>query len=132
VPDALPLASAGTDWRDFRAQLVANAAQEQRQQQQPDGAGGPVPAPRGMSLDPGGGVWAHPVPQPEKGCLLLAHPLMFTSTQVYFSQVRDTPVLSSTLFILLVQEGSSSVLSTTGGLFFQVLKYSLWVNLPAL
>lgn len=88
VPDSLPLASAGTDWREFRAQLVANAAQQQREQQQSDG-GGPGPAPRGASLDPGGGVWAHPIPQPEKGCLLIAHPLMFTSTQIYFSQVRE-------------------------------------------
>lgn len=31
--------------------------------------------------------WAHDVPKPEKGCLLLAHPLMFGNTQSYFSQV---------------------------------------------
>ena len=33
------------------------------------------------------GGWAHDVGKPEKGCLLLAHPLMFGSSQGYFSQV---------------------------------------------
>ena len=31
--------------------------------------------------------WAHDVGKPEKGCLLLAHPLMFDDSQGYFSQV---------------------------------------------
>ena len=31
--------------------------------------------------------WAHNVAKPEKGCLLLAHPLMFSNSQSYFSQV---------------------------------------------
>ena len=33
------------------------------------------------------GRWAHDVGKPEKGCLLLAHPLMFGDSQGYFSQV---------------------------------------------
>ncbi len=33
------------------------------------------------------GRWAHDVGKPEKGCLLLAHPLMFGNAQPYFSQV---------------------------------------------
>jgi putative transcriptional regulator len=32
--------------------------------------------------------WAHPIPQPERGCVLIAHPLMFTTSQQYFSQAR--------------------------------------------
>ena len=32
-------------------------------------------------------LWAHSLNFPEKGCLLVAHPLMFTTQQMYFSQV---------------------------------------------
>lgn len=32
-------------------------------------------------------LWAHPIKMPEKGCLLISHPLMFTTQQMYFSQV---------------------------------------------
>ena len=32
--------------------------------------------------------WAHPIANPEKGCVLIAHPLMFTTQQRYFAQVR--------------------------------------------
>lgn len=31
-------------------------------------------------------MWAHHVPVPEQGCLLVAHPLMFTTAQEYFFQ----------------------------------------------
>ena len=31
--------------------------------------------------------WAHTIAAPEQGCLLLAHPLMFVNSQVYFHQV---------------------------------------------
>lgn len=30
--------------------------------------------------------WAHSIPSPEKGCLLLAHPLVFLGRQKYFHQ----------------------------------------------
>ena len=30
--------------------------------------------------------WAHSIPAPEKGCLLLAHPLVFLGRQKYFHQ----------------------------------------------
>lgn len=33
-------------------------------------------------------MWAHPVSHVEQGMLLVAHPLMFTSSQEYFHQVR--------------------------------------------
>ena len=32
-------------------------------------------------------LWAHPIPRPERGCLLVAHPLLFRSQQTYFYQV---------------------------------------------
>ena len=35
-------------------------------------------------------IWVHPVPRAEAGCVLLAHPLMFTSSQEYFAQARIT------------------------------------------
>lgn len=38
--------------------------------------------------------WAHSIPQPETGCLLIAHPLMFTTSQQYFSQVESLPLPS--------------------------------------
>ncbi len=41
--------------------------------------------------EPGDGeskLWAHSLNFPEKGCLLVAHPLMFTTQQEYFSQAR--------------------------------------------
>ena len=31
-------------------------------------------------------LWAHPLSRPERGCVLVAHPLLFTSTQTYFSK----------------------------------------------
>lgn len=31
------------------------------------------------------GHWIHPLPGPEKGAILIAHPLMFTTSQTYFS-----------------------------------------------
>lgn len=80
VPDALPLAGSGTDWREFRAQLVASAVR----QEQGEDAGAATGNPR---TEMGDGVWAHPIPRPEKGCLLIAHPLMFQESQVYFRQV---------------------------------------------
>jgi putative transcriptional regulator len=55
-----------TDWRAFRAQLVASAS------------GGAAAA--------HDEVWAHAIPTPERGCLLLASPLMFLDSQTYFSQ----------------------------------------------
>ena len=38
-----------------------------------------------------GTLWAHSLNFPEKGCLLVAHPLMFTTQQMYFSQVHLNP-----------------------------------------
>ncbi|KAF3329368.1 hypothetical protein FCM35_KLT04699 [Carex littledalei] len=65
-PESYHVAS---DWRDFRANLVAR---EQdilfKSEQQPES--GPSPAlPKGGQISP---VWAHPIPMPEKGCLLIA------------------------------------------------------------
>lgn len=68
VPDSLPLAGVDTDWRAFRAKLVAAEAP----------AATPPPAADEDER------WAHTIPQAETGCLLLSHPLMFVSSQTYF------------------------------------------------
>eukprot|EP00898_Chlorokybus_atmophyticus_P003290 jgi/Chlat1/3962/Chrsp26S04207 len=65
IPDTLPSASADTDWREFRARLVAATS-----------------APHQASA----GHWAHPLPAPETGCILMAHPSQFTQFQTYFHQ----------------------------------------------
>lgn len=68
IPDALPLASADTDWREFRARLVASSSTTS--------STGPTPTPN----EP----WAHPLVSPEPGCILLASPLFFLNSQTYF------------------------------------------------
>ncbi|DBB08311.1 TPA: hypothetical protein ACH3X3_008476 [Trebouxia sp. C0006] len=59
------------DWREFRARLVAGDRGQQGE----------------ASTSTANSRWAHDVGKPERGCLLLAHPLMFGSSQGYFSQV---------------------------------------------
>ena len=48
VPDALPVAGVDSDWRAFRAKLVASSSG------------------RAAESD----LWAHSIPGPEQGCLL--------------------------------------------------------------
>lgn len=62
MPDTLPSINPDTDWRSFRAKLVNRTSNTT------------------------GDVWAHSLPHPEKGCLLLSHPIMFTHSQTYFYQ----------------------------------------------
>lgn len=71
LPDdlCLPLAGADTDWREFRARLVASTAA--------DRSDGPLDS---SEEEP----WAHPLASPEQGCLLLASPLYFLDGQQYF------------------------------------------------
>ncbi|KAI8475942.1 MAG: hypothetical protein J3K34DRAFT_403263 [Monoraphidium minutum] len=66
IPDALPVAGPDTDWRAFRARLAAMEGAP--------GAGGSFKDSK----------WAHAVPVPETGCVLLAHPSMFGISQSYF------------------------------------------------
>jgi hypothetical protein len=154
VPDALPVMGADTDWREFRARLVASSHSSSAARGDGRGAtagnadpssgadargrgqrlvddedlggdsgpgtrtaadneggeegvgwrrqtvgmaweadgveggsdedtGGRLPGPAYRGLTP---VWAHALPRPERGCLLLAHPMMFHSSQEYFYQ----------------------------------------------
>ena len=46
------------------------------------------------------GPWAHDLTKPEKGCLLLAHPLMFGNSQSYFSQVLASGHMYNSRFCL--------------------------------
>ncbi|EFJ40535.1 hypothetical protein VOLCADRAFT_108114 [Volvox carteri f. nagariensis] len=63
IPDTLPYMGSALDWREFRAKLVSQSR------------GG-----TGAESD----EWAHIIPKPEKGALLLAHPLLFQQSQTYF------------------------------------------------
>lgn len=62
VPDAIPATAVDSDWRSFRAKLVARYPEQHN------------------ALE-----WAHPLPSPELGCILVAHPLMFAQQQTYFN-----------------------------------------------
>jgi putative transcriptional regulator len=75
------------DWRAFRAQLVAATATTDEANSSADSSATPAP-PRPTSAD-GDALWAHRIAEPERGCLLVAHPLMFSNAQTYFSQVRE-------------------------------------------
>lgn len=88
VPDLIPLAGAETDWRQFRAQLAAGKNSGGKAWD----AGGVLEEGSDDRLNSGKSgredneAWVHPIGALESGCLLLAHPLMFTSQQTYFSQ----------------------------------------------
>ncbi len=64
----LPVMGADADWRAFRARLVSSSRPK-----------GPTSSHSAPSQD-----WAHSLPGPEKGCLLLAHPALFSESQTYF------------------------------------------------
>ncbi len=89
VPQWLYYGADGTCCRRVRArraQLVARsraaaaAAVDEQEQQQGEASTS------GRSTSTATSMWAHSLPQPEKGCVLLAHPMMFTSSQEYFFQ----------------------------------------------
>ncbi|BDA50133.1 probable UPF0301 protein BDI_1431 [Coccomyxa sp. Obi] len=81
VPDSLPATAADTDWREFRARLIASQAASTSGRSEEQGFGE-----KSDEADQAAKLWAHTIPLPEKGCLLIAHPLMFTSQQLYFAQ----------------------------------------------
>ncbi|KAL4424592.1 hypothetical protein ABPG77_009176 [Micractinium sp. CCAP 211/92] len=81
IPDTLPVASADSDWRAFRAQLVAAAAASEAA---PAAAGAGADAAAPASSARSDGAWAHMLRGPEQGCLLVASPLMFQTSQTYF------------------------------------------------
>ena len=74
----MPLSEPTTDWREFRARLVAVSRQAEE-------------ASTSRRSAEGAREWAHPVARPEKGCLLLAHPKMFSDSQTYFNQASLLP-----------------------------------------
>ena len=80
LPDALPVAGADSDWRTFRAQLVASTlSPSSSNSSSSSAAAAPAGSVAGTDVP-----WAHPMPLPELGCLLLANPLMFADAQQYF------------------------------------------------
>ncbi|KAL4421283.1 hypothetical protein ABPG75_010574 [Micractinium tetrahymenae] len=81
IPDTLPVAAADSDWRAFRAQLVAAAAASEAA---PKSASAGASATAPVSSEGPGAAWAHMLRGPEQGCLLVANPLMFQTSQTYF------------------------------------------------
>ncbi|PNH05041.1 hypothetical protein TSOC_008732 [Tetrabaena socialis] len=79
IPDTLPFMGSQADWREFRAKLVSQGKGQ--------GQAGPSTS----------GEWAHAISKPEKGAVLLAHPLMFRQSQPYFHRA----------VILLLEHGDS-------------------------
>eukprot|EP00798_Chlamydomonas_sp_ICE-L_P002405 gene2405-8715_t len=70
IPDSLPAMGADTDWREFRAKLVASGAGKDS-----------------SSFSSGEKTeWAHSIPVPEKGAVLVSHPMMFGANQTYFNK----------------------------------------------
>lgn len=69
IPDTLPLATADSDWRAFRAKLVASskASASAAAEEASAAAGAGSAAAAGTADAP----WAHSLPGPEQGCLLL-------------------------------------------------------------
>jgi putative transcriptional regulator len=81
VPPSLPVAGADTDWREFRARLVAASGG-------PSAPPPPAPPPGGRPTAAGTARgWAHALAAPEPGAVLVAHPALFTAGQTYFHQV---------------------------------------------
>ncbi|GAX79744.1 hypothetical protein CEUSTIGMA_g7185.t1 [Chlamydomonas eustigma] len=83
VPDSLPLLGADTDWRTFRARLVA---QERMSSEDTSALTTDIDDVNPQGLMEHGSLWAHSIALPERGALLLAHPLMFEQSQQYFHQ----------------------------------------------
>jgi putative transcriptional regulator len=89
VPDALPVAGVDTDWRAFRARLVASSSGLATTETISSSTALPgettTTSPSSL-LNAEDDVWAHEITTLEPGCLLLASPAFFTHTQTYFSQ----------------------------------------------
>ena len=77
------------DWREFRARLIKSEQQKiftedsSEKQRTGNAASTSYDSSSGTSLS-SSTLWAHPLVLPEKGALLLAHPMMFLKSQQYF------------------------------------------------
>lgn len=82
VPDSVPVVSQQDDWREFRAKLVKSSERNTvfigDAEYNEDSASSDAECVQDH--------WAHMLAHPEKGCLLLANPLMFTTAQTYFNK----------------------------------------------
>ncbi len=80
VPDTIPVVGQKDDWREFRAKLVKSSQTNTLLMGEEDHSESSTYA-EGEEEQ-----WAHILSNPEKGCLLLANPLMFTTAQTYFNK----------------------------------------------
>jgi len=86
-------ASNDEDWRSFRARLIKKEQQGNLTSAPassdafPDSVSSTGASSSSSSSSAAAAAgWAHPVPHPEPGSLLLAHPIMFGQSQTYFSR----------------------------------------------
>lgn len=80
IPDVMPVVSEQEDWRAFRAKLVQSSVGMFEEKDKASSTHGSEDT-RGLEDE-----WAHVLGRPERGCLLLANPLMFTTSQTYFNK----------------------------------------------
>ncbi|KAI8113229.1 hypothetical protein M9435_003233 [Picochlorum sp. BPE23] len=80
IPDVMPVVSQQEDWRAFRAKLVQSSVGMFGEKEEASSAHESEDT---RVLED---AWAHVLGLPERGCLLLANPLMFTTSQTYFNK----------------------------------------------
>lgn len=81
IPDFMPIVDSETDWRKFRAGLIAASSKKATEA----GVKGPGKDLRAVMMEfEEDGEWAHHIKAVEPGCLLVAHPLLFSEKQTHF------------------------------------------------
>lgn len=73
----MPVVSEADDWREFRAKLVASSSYGTEEVEGMKGVNEAMKEEK---------RWAHVLARPERGSVLLANPLMFTTSQTYFNK----------------------------------------------
>eukprot|EP00892_Ulva_mutabilis_P006118 jgi/Ulvmu1/3879/UM018_0100.1 len=79
----LPNTTKDGDWREFRAQLVSRSRTTPQASWDVIDDGTQT---GGSAAGDGDEDWAHLIATPETGCVLLANPMLFGSSQTYFEQ----------------------------------------------
>lgn len=81
IPDYMPVADSETDWRKFRAELIAASSKKATEAGAAESVKDLRDVMREFEAD---GEWAHHIKAVEPGCLLVAHPLLFAENQTHF------------------------------------------------
>lgn len=86
IPDTVPVVSQQDDWREFRAKLVRSSQKNMIFMGEEYTGATFDESLSDNEAQCSEDHWAHVLAHPEKGCLLLANPLMFTTGQTYFNK----------------------------------------------